>query len=346
MNGGRTVSTGFGLLLDKPPGASSHDLVDFVRYALRGYKVGHAGTLDPFATGLLLVLVGDATKAMPFVVGHDKRYVATVVLGAATDTGDPTGTVVDARPVPDRVWQGLSEVVAGLVGTLHLRPPAYAAVKVGGVAAHVRARRGESVPLEARPMEIHDAELLRVDPARCEADLALHVGAGTYVRSLAEHLGERLGVPAHTASLRRVAIGRHTVDDPRTVGPWVVEARGRDRRGKPRVRVRPCGLEGADRDRLAEHLVARAVSLDELLDLPVVDLPDADVGRLARGQPAELPAWGAQEPAPPKGGNVLVRQGPGGRGAGRIVARWGPEGASEGARGGRLEPVRLLVRPA
>ncbi len=195
-----------GLLIDKPAGPTSHDVVARVRRAFQTRAVGHAGTLDPFATGLLVVLIGRATRLARFVERQVKRYRAEVTIGVATDTDDSTGTVIaELSPAP---WPGeaaIREALRSLEGTFPQRPPAYSARKVGGQRAYAIARAGGEPVLEARDVTVHSIRLL--EWSQPVATIEALVSAGTYVRALARDLGERLGSVAHCSALRRDAIG-------------------------------------------------------------------------------------------------------------------------------------------
>ncbi len=209
------------VLVDKPAGPTSHDLVARARRALGTRAVGHAGTLDPFATGLLVLLVGKATRLARFVGDQPKTYLATAVLGARTDTDDATGAALPGGPGPVPVDRAaVAEAMAGFRGTAAQRPPAYSAKKVGGVRSYRRARRGEAVALAPVEVTVHAIELVEWAPPR--VTFRATVSAGTYVRALARDLGERLGCGAHLESLRREAIGTLRVEDavpPDAVGP-------------------------------------------------------------------------------------------------------------------------------
>jgi len=327
---------GFGLLVDKPAGASSHDVVDFVRYALGARKVGHAGTLDPFATGLLVVLVQGATKAAPFLSGHDKVYETTIVLGAATDTADATGREVARAPVSAAVLEEAPQAAGALVGTHAWPPPAFAAVKVEGRRAHELARAGRAPDLPPRPMTVHRLEVLRVVPSPPRIQISVAVSAGTYVRSLAVALGEALGVPAHVAALRRTAAGHLGLDDARVLGDLRVEPRGRDRRGKPRVRVRPAGYEAADRATVGAFVARHAVPLDALLGFPVALLDGVRFRRLREGQVVRAILRGTFK----AGQRVLARLGADPAPRGAIVAAVEPPLAPAAQ-----EPTQVSLRP-
>ena len=200
------------LLVDKPAGRTSHDVVAVARRALGVKKAGHAGTLDPFATGLLVLGTGRATRLLEYLVGLDKEYEATARLGIATDSHDPEGT----RTAEDDHWTGITasrvrEVAAGMVGPLKQTPPVFSAVKVGGVPAHRRARRGEDVTLGPREVTVLALRVLDVDPP--EVRFTVSCSSGTYVRSLAAELGERLGTACHLTALRRTRVGGFHVQD-------------------------------------------------------------------------------------------------------------------------------------
>jgi tRNA pseudouridine55 synthase len=193
------------LVVDKPAGPTSHDVVDRVRRALGTRKVGHTGTLDPFATGVLPVCVGRATRLARFLSGGEKEYLATVRLGFATTTDDATGEPL-GEPRPAEVEdQALADALAGLVGSFDQVPPAFSAKHVGGRRLYELARRGEAVPRSAAPVTVHALEVR----ARRDDAIELHVrcSPGTYVRALARDLGERLGIGGHLTALRRTRSG-------------------------------------------------------------------------------------------------------------------------------------------
>ena len=187
------------LLLDKPAGKTSHDIVAAVRREHRGRRVGHAGTLDPFATGLLLVLVGRATRIQRYLMALPKRYEAVARLGCVSTTGDPEGEIAQTGRLPP-------DPPALPTGELRQRPPAYSAVKVGGRRAYALARAGEDVELDERPVTVHRFEQLWRDGDR--AAFSIECSAGTYVRALIADLGD-----AYCEALRRTAIGPFHVED-------------------------------------------------------------------------------------------------------------------------------------
>ena len=188
------------LLCDKPAGITSHDVVAQTRRRLgRGVKVGHAGTLDPFATGLLIVLVGRATRIQRFVMALPKRYEVTAQFGAVSTTGDPEGEIT----VTDRVPDGDLPLPTGLV---RQRPPTYSAVKINGQRAYKRARAGETFEMPEREVTIHRFEETR--RAGAERDFVIECSSGTYVRSLIADLGD-----AYCTALRRTRIGDFDISD-------------------------------------------------------------------------------------------------------------------------------------
>jgi tRNA pseudouridine55 synthase len=185
------------LLYDKPAGATSHDVVEWVRRE-RGVKAGHAGTLDPFATGLLLVLLGRATKLQQHLMGLPKTYLATARLGWRSSTGDPDGELTETGRVPDDLSLP--------TGTVRQRVPMTSAVRVGGERLYKKAHRGEVVETPEREVEVHRADLLSSDGERAEYEI--ECSAGTYVRTLIETLDD-----AYCESLRRTVIGPFRIKD-------------------------------------------------------------------------------------------------------------------------------------
>ena len=200
------------LLLDKPAGPTSHDMVAAVRRALKTRRVGHAGTLDPFATGLLVVLVGRATRLARFLLDLPKTYDGTMRLGLTTTTDDHTGQPLRAS----ESWSTISDAqvktaFASLTGKTEQRPPIFSATSVDGRRSYRRARHGEQFELAARPIDVYRLELA----GRSGTDLRIRaeVGSGVYIRALARDIGEVLGCGAHLAALRRLAIGPFAVTD-------------------------------------------------------------------------------------------------------------------------------------
>lgn len=207
-------------LVDKPAGPTSHDIVAAVRRRLgRGVKVGHCGTLDPFATGLLVVVVGRATRLAPYLTPLEKTYLATVRTGFTSVTGDPEGPVTPSG-TPATASE-VEDLLPGFLGSQAQRVPAYAAVRVDGERLHRRTRRGEVVEAPERTVTISALRLVR-DLGDGTVEIEVRCGAGTYVRQLAGDIGERLGTGAYCAALRRTAVGSLSVEDavpPDAVGP-------------------------------------------------------------------------------------------------------------------------------
>ncbi|WP_068402637.1 tRNA pseudouridine(55) synthase TruB, partial [Kribbia dieselivorans] len=210
------------LLVDKPAGWTSHDVVAKARRLCRTRKVGHAGTLDPMATGVLILGVGRATKLLTFLVGADKAYTATVRLGQATITDDAEGEVIGA---PERSAAGLSrdEIVAAarpLTGDIDQVPSAVSAIKIDGKRAYHRVRSGEDVDLPARPVTVARFDVGELRPVELpdgqrvlDCDIEVEVSSGTYVRALARDLGAALGVGGHLTALRRTRVGGFRIAD-------------------------------------------------------------------------------------------------------------------------------------
>jgi tRNA pseudouridine55 synthase len=202
------------LLIDKPAGLSSFDVVRRVRRALKVRKAGHAGTLDPFASGLLLLCLGEATKLVPFLMPEPKTYRASVQLGAETDTQDPTGRVIatsQAWPQPEQVL----EAAARFRGEIEQIPPMYSALHHQGERLYQMARRGETVAVKPRQVTIYELQVEEV--ALPLVTMTVTCSQGTYIRTLAADLGRALGCGGHLAALRRVAVGPFRVEDALTL---------------------------------------------------------------------------------------------------------------------------------
>ncbi len=214
-------SSGLSLVVgvNKPAGMSSHDVVNRCRGVFGERRVGHAGTLDPMATGVLPVCVGPATRLCTFLTGHDKRYRVTVAFGAGTDTDDAEGRVIRTAPVPARVRDEAfaASFVAGLAGARKQMPPAYSAIKVNGTKSYEAARSGTIIDLAPRDIEVHEARLLAVREDAVSGlpvwDVEFHVSKGTYIRALARDAGVSLGCPAHVAALERTALGHLALEE-------------------------------------------------------------------------------------------------------------------------------------
>jgi len=258
------------LLVDKPAGPSSHDIVARVRKTSGTKKVGHAGTLDPFASGLLLTLVGSATRLSEYFLGMEKQYEAVVRLGVGTDSHDSEGKVVSENQgweafSPDMVEDALKD----FRGPILQKPPAYSAKKVRGEAAHRRVRRGESVDLE--PVEVVIEELALLSMELPEILLLVRCSSGTYVRSLARDLGRSLEVGAHLTGLRRTSIGPFSVDS--AVAPGVLD--------------RP--------EAIIDNLIPPSEALSHF---PAVEVDREDAGRIRQGRYLPLPCLEIPEEVP------------------------------------------------
>jgi len=198
------------LLVDKQEGETSFDVVRKVRRASGVRKVGHTGTLDPFATGLLVVLLGEATKLSPFLMAGEKHYRGTLRLGIETDTLDPTGRVVKTSPVPPLEHGFIKACALGFTGEIEQTPPRFSALKYQGKRAYALARKGVPVILAKRKVQIDRLEIESIDLP--DVTMVVTCSGGTYLRSLAADLGEKLGPGAHLKSLRRLRSGSFTVD--------------------------------------------------------------------------------------------------------------------------------------
>ena len=199
------------LIVDKPAGCTSHDVVQRVRKALRQRSVGHAGTLDPLAPGVLVVAVGEGTKLVSHLQSDDKRYEVTIALGAETDSLDADGEVIETADVPPLDAATVEQALQPFIGRHPQEAPKLSAIKVGGTPLHRRMRRGEDVEAPVREVELYEAT---VDEVRQEAlVLSLHCGKGFYVRSLARDLARALGTLGHVKVLRRTASGAFSIDD-------------------------------------------------------------------------------------------------------------------------------------
>ncbi|RJQ40996.1 MAG: tRNA pseudouridine(55) synthase TruB [Anaerolineaceae bacterium] len=198
------------LVVDKPIGITSHDVVQIIRNGTRIKRAGHTGTLDPRASGVLVILLGPAVRLSEYVSAEDKRYHAVIQLGKKTDTFDEEGSITGTAPV-DITAEQFEEALKGFIGEIEQVPPPYSAVKVNGRKAYELAREGEEVDLEPRIIHVHNLELLEWDPPQALVDV--HCSSGTYVRSLANDLGEVLGCGAMLAGLRRTKSGKFTLND-------------------------------------------------------------------------------------------------------------------------------------
>lgn len=197
------------LLVDKPTDHTSHDVIARLRGKLKMKRIGHAGTLDPMATGVLVVLVGKATRASQYLMSLDKEYSGTIKLGAVTNTQDAEGEVLETRPVPPLTEAEVRAMAQSFVGDQYQTPPMFSAIKIDGVPLYKLARKGEEIEREPRFVRVSSFEITRWDSP--EIDFVLRCSKGTYVRTVAHDLGNKLGCGGHLSSLRRTATGKFIV---------------------------------------------------------------------------------------------------------------------------------------
>ena len=208
------MSDGF-LVVDKTGGMTSHDVVAVGRKALGTRKVGHAGTLDPMATGILVLGFGNGTRLLQYITDGDKSYVATVVLGASTITDDKEGEIITSTDASKVLDADIEKFLKAMLGTIAQRPSSVSAVKVGGERAYDRVRAGEKFELEARNVTITQLDILAIRhlAATTEVDIEVTCSAGTFIRAIARDLGESLGVGGHLSALRRTRVAGFTEKD-------------------------------------------------------------------------------------------------------------------------------------
>lgn len=314
------------LIVDKPQGVTSHDIVAAVRGALHMKRVGHAGTLDPMATGVLVVGFGNATRLLNVIVEHDKTYEATIRLGQRTTTDDADGEIVSTRPAPAMSREALQAVVdVRFTGTIEQVPNAYSAIKINGQRAYDLARDGQEVRLKARPVTIHEFAVLDARPVLVasgedrsgdalegrtpeggesrdgsvpvlDVDVRVACSAGTYIRALARDLGEALGVGGHLTRLRRTRVGRYRADDPRTVTAHTEQRTFTTRDGQTVTRSR------AVLDASGDELAARALPMVEAASaaMPVIEVSDVEAADLRFGRRIRVAG------ATPRGGRLAA----------------------------------------
>jgi tRNA pseudouridine55 synthase len=203
------------LLVDKPADHTSHDVVARLRGKLKMKRIGHAGTLDPMATGLLIMLVGKATRVSQYLISLDKEYEGTVELGKVTDTQDADGEMMETRPVPPFTEAEVKAAMQAFQGDQYQTPPMYSAIKIAGVPLYKSARKGEEVEREPRFIRVMNWEITRFALPRF--DFRLRCTKGTYDRTLAHHLRQKLGCGAHLAALRRTATDKFHVSQALTM---------------------------------------------------------------------------------------------------------------------------------
>jgi len=276
------------LVVDKLAGMTSHDVVAQVRRLCGQRQVGHAGTLDPLATGVLILCLGRATRLAEYLQAHPKRYQATLRLGETTDTFDAEGQVVRQAPIPPLTSAELSGYLQRFRGVIQQRPPAFSAVKRSGVPAYRRARRGEAIDLPART--VHIAELKLLEWTSPHLRLEIVCSAGTYIRSLAHDLGEAIGCGAHVVALRRLASGPFTVAD---AVAWSELEKGAPEAWRARILPLAAAVADLPAARLDEQGL-RAVAYGQAILIP--DLPKGEiaVGLTAMGELAAILRYDAE----------------------------------------------------
>jgi tRNA pseudouridine55 synthase len=283
------------LVLDKTSGPTSHDAVAVARRALGTREVGHTGTLDPLATGVLTLVVGEATKLVSLLGAQSKAYRARLQLGSATHSLDAQGEVTETRPVPPLTLDQVREAAARFVGTIQQRPPLVSAIKVAGKSMHKRTRAGELVELAPRTVELSELHIESLEAGQIE--LSLVCGKGFYVRALARDLAEALGTVGHLVALRRTRNGSLSVEGAIDFDGLRAAARGTDeQRAALRSRLLPLsdvcrGLPNVTLDDAgclnARH--GRPVVLTQLLTpLPETDPDGPLIGLAASGQPIAI----------------------------------------------------------
>ena len=351
--GAATAADGV-LLVDKPRGLTSHDVVGATRRLAATRKVGHAGTLDPMATGLLVLGIGRATRFLTYLVGADKTYESTIRLGMETTTEDAEGQVIAARGcrIDDLIEGRLQEALASLTGRIQQVPSAVSAIKVNGVRAYKRVRDGQDVELEARPVTIHELRLTG-EPRQAGVDLpgaaagdalagaedgvggevqvvdldvVVSCSSGTYVRALARDLGRTLGCGAHLIALRRTGVGPFDIGQAHTLTALSEQVETDAATPDPR------GVTTVPLEEVARRCFER------------LDLTEAEARGLRFGQPLDIAAL--ERAQSPMGNAVPVasKEAPGQR----VVAGFAPDGrlvALLTPRGSRARPV-LVLDPA
>jgi tRNA pseudouridine55 synthase len=204
------------LLIDKPSGITSYDVIRKLKPRFtKGTKLGHAGTLDPRATGLMIIGVGPGTKKLNEYLKLPKVYEAEVLFGLKTDTGDLDGQIIEKKIITESDLANFGDVISEMKGKIKIAVPSYSAIKIKGKPLYKYAREGKDIAPPEKEMEIISYELrgLNCDPESCTAKIIFEVASGTYIRSLAEELGRRLEIPATLASLRRTKIGDFSIED-------------------------------------------------------------------------------------------------------------------------------------
>lgn len=205
------------ILLDKPQGKTSFDLISAVKRITGIKKIGHSGTLDKFATGLMVICTGNATRLTRFFLEDDKRYTGRIQLGIETDTCDITGEVISEKPFSTVDWNSAVDILSGFTGSINQIPPKYSALKIDGKRASDRMRSGEDIVLAGRDVEIYSIDVIKTDPLQGHIDFDVFCSKGTYIRSLARDFGWKMGTGACLSALRRVSSGVFNISDAATV---------------------------------------------------------------------------------------------------------------------------------
>ena len=204
------------LIIDKPIGVTSFDVIRDIRKEYGTKKVGHTGTLDPMATGVLPILIGDATKLSDYLMDHDKEYIAVLKLGEKRDTGDSEGNIIETSKIPNLTTQEIESTLKAFIGKISQIPPMYSAIKVNGKKLYELAREGKEIERKPRSVEIYSIELLEVEKNKeniiDKIKFKVNCSKGTYIRTLCEDIAEKLGTVGYMKELRRTRVGRFTLE--------------------------------------------------------------------------------------------------------------------------------------
>ena len=203
------------IIIDKPKGYTSHDIVNILRKELQTKKVGHTGTLDPNATGVLPILIGEATKTSKYLIEHDKEYIATISLGAKTNTGDGEGEIIEEKTITDLSEETIKTVLESFLGKQMQTPPIYSAIKINGKKAYEYAREGQEINLESREIEIKSIELINYE--NNELTFKVECSKGTYIRVLCEDIAEKLETVGYMKELRRTKVDKFNIKQAVTI---------------------------------------------------------------------------------------------------------------------------------
>ena len=204
------------IIVDKQKGKTSFDEIRDIRKTYNIKKVGHAGTLDPMATGVLIILVGETTKLSDYLMNHDKEYIATLKLGKKTDTGDSEGTIIEEKEIPNLCKENVQNVLNTFIGKSKQIPPMYSAIKVNGKKLYELAREGKEIERQERKIEIYSLEIIKLieeNKKIAEIEFKVNCSKGTYIRTLCEDIAEKLGTCGYMKELRRTRVGRFTLND-------------------------------------------------------------------------------------------------------------------------------------